>query len=186
MALMGVLNWAVLAMIKFPVKDIHLMAKQLGLRSRPLWTIVSQPIFILSCTVATIAHTVMVMIMSNCTLAMKEEYSFQLSTIVLETHFLAMFLPGFYTGTLIKRYGTFMVSVMGAIVFAISSVAFGLGKEKWNYFSGMILLGLAWNLSFSAGTVMLTDCYLVLPLLSSCLDSHSPVASRSCRCSSCE
>jgi MFS family permease len=161
MAIMGIMNWLVLATIKFPVKDIHLLAKQLGLRSRPLRKIISQPIFILSCTVATMAHTVMVMIMSNCTLAMKEEYSFHLSTLVLETHFLAMFLPGFYTGSLIKKYGTFVVSIIGAMVFALSSVAFGLGEEKWNYFTGMILLGLAWNLSFSAGTVMLTDCYLV-------------------------
>jgi membrane protease YdiL (CAAX protease family) len=161
MAVMGILNWMVLILIKFPIKDIHLLAKQMGLRSRPLCLIISQPIFILSCTVTTMAHTVMVMIMSNCTLAMKEEYSFHLSTLVLETHFLAMFFPGFYTGVLIKKYGTFTVSVLGAIVFALSSIAFGLGEEKWNYFSGMILLGLAWNLSFSAGTVMLTDCYLV-------------------------
>ena len=37
--------------------------------------IIQQPLFILSCSVATIAHTVMVMIMSNCALSMKDDYS---------------------------------------------------------------------------------------------------------------
>lgn len=41
--------------------------------------------------------------MSNCTLAMDEEYTFQTATLVLELHFFAMFSPGFYTGKFIKH-----------------------------------------------------------------------------------
>ena len=52
-----------------------------------------------------------------------------------------------------------MVSVYGAIVFAMSATVFAIGQEKWNYFGGMLLLGIAWNFSFSAGTVMLTESY---------------------------
>jgi hypothetical protein len=56
--------------------------------------------------------------------------------------------------------GTFVVSVYGAILFAMSATVFAIGQEKWNYFGGMLLLGIAWNFSFSAGTVMLTESYL--------------------------
>ena len=41
--------------------------------------------------------------MSNCTIAMDEEYTFQTATLVLELHFFAMFSPGFYTGKFIKH-----------------------------------------------------------------------------------
>lgn len=136
MAFMGVLNFLILYWIHFPEKDIHLLAKSLGLRSRPLSTIVRQPLFIISCSIATIAHTVMVMVMSNCTLAMKEDYSFKTSTLVLEMHFLAMFLPGFWTGNLIKNHGTFIVSLAGAVIFAVSAIVFALGVSMWNYFVG--------------------------------------------------
>lgn len=54
------------------------------------------------------------------------------------------------------------MSVYGAIIFALSATVFAIGQEKWNYFAGMLLLGVAWNFSFSAGTVMLTESYLVL------------------------
>ena len=57
--------------------------------------------------------------------------------------------------------GTFLVSVYGAFIFALSATVFAIGQEKWNYFAGMLLLGIAWNFSFSAGTVMLTESYLV-------------------------
>lgn len=52
------------------------------------------------------------------------------------------------------------MSVYGAILFAMSATVFAIGQEKWNYFAGMLLLGIAWNFSFSAGTVMLTESYL--------------------------
>jgi len=163
MGIIGLLNWGVVALVNFPAHDPERQMAEVeanSRRSRPLREIMSQPIFIMSCTVATIAHTVMVMIMSNCTIAMDEDYTFQTATIVLELHFFAMFSPGFYTGKFIKHSGTFVVSVYGAVLFAMSATVFAIGQEKWNYFAGMLLLGIAWNFSFSAGTVMLTESYL--------------------------
>jgi MFS family permease len=101
-----------------------------------------------------------VMLMSNCSLAMDaRDYSFSDQTFVMEFHFCAMFLPGFYTGRLIKAYGSFKASLLGAVIFTMSAAVFASGTDNVNFYLGMILLGLAWNMSFSAGTVMLTDCY---------------------------
>lgn len=104
----------------------------------------------------------MVMVMSNCALSMDNDYSFFTTSLVMQFHFFAMFAPGFYTGTLIAKHGPFKVSILGTIVFALSAFVFASGTEKWNYFSGMVLLGLAWNFSFSAATVMLTQSYLAV------------------------
>ena len=164
----GILNWLTLYLVNFPSTSSRNKEEEeeeeiilLNIKLRTPYQIVSHPVFILSCTVATIAHTVMVMIMSNCALSMKDDYSFRNTTLVLELHFLAMFLPGFLSGKLIHLFGTFIVAIIGAILFAFSAVIFAFGKELWNYYGGMILLGIAWNFSFSAGTVMLTSCYAV-------------------------
>jgi hypothetical protein len=162
----GIINWLTLSLVNFPVSNDDeeiILLNISALKPRTPWQIVSHPVFILSCTVATIAHTVMVMIMSNCALSMEDDYSFHTTSLVLEFHFLAMFLPGFLTGKLIQEYGTFIVSIQGALLFALSALLFALGEDLWNYYGGMILLGIAWNLSFSAGTVMLTSCYAVSP-----------------------
>lgn len=159
MGLIGIVNWLTLYSVNFPKKDETLSPANPLLRRRSVYEIVSHPVFILSCTVATIAHTVMVAIMSNCAISMDDDYSFRTTSLVLELHFLAMFLPGFFTGKLIQDYGTFNVCVFGAVMFAMSSVIFALGNDLWNYLGGMMVLGFAWNLSFSAGTIMLTTCY---------------------------
>ena len=130
------------------------------LKPRPVLEVISQPSFVLSCTIATVAHSVMTMLMSNCSLAMDSRgYSFTMQTYVMESHFCAMFIPGFYSGKIIKEYGPFKASLFGAVLFTASAVSFATGTDSANFFSGMILLGLAWNFSFSAGTVMLTECY---------------------------
>jgi MFS family permease len=174
MGILGFINWAVLSQVSFP--RVERVEDQTGLEEeqpqpRPLRLIISQPLFILSCSVATIAHTVMVMIMSNCALSMSDEYSLGSASLVLEMHFLAMFAPGFFSGLLIKQHGPFRISMTGAFIFALSSFFFAFGTALWNYYGGMILLGIAWNLSYSSATIMLTGCYEVGSDRPTCLHS---------------
>lgn len=139
----------------------HVSIQDAEMRTR--YEIISQPLFIASCTVATLAHTLMVMVMSNVSVAMTDGgFSFSQANLVLELHFLAMFAPGFFTGTLMSLIGTFTVSLIGAIIFAGSAVVLAIGDDLWNYMIGMILVGIAWNFSFTAGTVMLSGCYSVI------------------------
>lgn len=125
-----------------------------------LMEIITQPLFIVSCTVATLAHTMMVMVMSAVTLAMTADgYSFDDCSLVMELHFFAMFGPGFITGKLINQFGVFNVALVGGVLYAASVIVLGTGTSSWNYILGMMLIGVGWNLSFSSGTVMLTGCY---------------------------
>lgn len=124
--------------------------------------IISQPLFIISCAIATLAHTIMVMIMSNVTIDMSDlGFGFSMTSLVMELHFFAMFGPGFLSGKLIEQYGTYGVALFGAVLFAGSAVVLSVSSQLWNFILGMILVGVAWNFSFSAGTVMLTSSYRV-------------------------
>jgi len=137
------------------IRSLLYEEKRLTLRE-----ITMQPLFIVSCAVATLAHTIMVMVMSAVTLAMTADgYSFAECSLVMELHFFAMFGPGFITGRLIGQIGVFNVALIGGVLFAASVVVLGVGTASWNYILGMILIGVGWNLSFSSGTVMLTGCY---------------------------
>lgn len=61
MGVIGLLNWGVVALVNFPPPPVATTGGGPRVpRSRPLREICSTPIFMLSCTVATIAHTVMV------------------------------------------------------------------------------------------------------------------------------
>ena len=103
----------------------------------------------------------MVMVMSNCALEMihTRGYSFEAAASVMTLHFTCMFAPGFFTGKLIEGYGAFLVAMTGSLIFTGAAVSFLSGTRLVNFYLGMCLLGLAWNFSFSAGTVMLTGSY---------------------------
>ena len=62
---------------------------------------------------------------------------------------------------MIGKIGAFGVAMIGGILFALSSLVLLIDTQEWNFLFGMILVGIAWNFSFSAGTVMLTKSYLV-------------------------
>jgi MFS family permease len=129
-------------------------------KNRKLYDIIKQPLFIVSCIIPTIAHTMMVMLMSSVSLAMeKNGFDFERTSLVMTLHFLAMFLPGFITGSLIVSYGALIVSIGGGLLFASSTIVMDSGETFYNYAIGMILCGVGWNFSFSAGTVMLMGAY---------------------------
>jgi hypothetical protein len=54
-----------------------------------------------------------------------------------------------------------MIALIGGFIYVSSSVVLAIDTQYYNYILGMILLGVAWNFAFSAGTVMLTTCYKV-------------------------
>jgi MFS family permease len=60
MGLIGLMNWGVVALVNFPSNKATGQVMLRLRKSRPIGEIISQPIFIISCTIATIAHTVMV------------------------------------------------------------------------------------------------------------------------------
>ena len=103
----------------------------------------------------------MVMVMSNCSLAMNSTYGYSFNDCarVMEVHFASMFMPGFFTGKLMELYGSFIVALIGSVIFGLASIIFLLGTDLWNFYVGMSLLGVGWNFAFSAGTVMLTGSY---------------------------
>jgi MFS family permease len=78
------------------------------------------------------------------------------ATDVVTFHVLAMYVPSFFTGHLIARFGAERIVGAGlAILFASGAVAFA-GVELFNFFGALILLGIGWNFGFIGATAMLT------------------------------
>ncbi len=102
----------------------------------------------------------MVMVMTATPLAMLMcGFDVGDSATVIQWHILGMFVPSFFTGTLIKRFG--VLTVMGAGVALLGGhVAVALtGIEFLQFLSGLTLLGIGWNFLFVGGTNLLVEAY---------------------------
>ncbi len=128
--------------------------------ARPLLEIMRQPVFLTAVVGSSVGYAVMVMVMTATPLAMQIcGQSLGASTTVIQWHVLGMFVPSFFTGHLIHRYGVLRIMGVGTALLA-GHVAIALsGIEFLHFLSGLILLGVGWNFLFVGGTTLLTESY---------------------------
>lgn len=128
--------------------------------ARGLLEIMSQKVFLTALIGSTVGFSMMLMVMTATPIAM-QQYGFGSSafTSVIQWHVLAMYLPSFFVGTLIARFGALPIMTAG-IAFIGANVGIALsGASFWHFLSGLVFIGLGWNFLFIGGTTLLTEAY---------------------------
>jgi len=78
---------------------------------------------------------------------------------VIQLHVLGMFLPSFFTGSLIARLGVLRVMLAGVALLA-GHVLMTLTGTAFESFAGaLVMLGVGWNFLYIGGTTLLTTTY---------------------------
>lgn len=118
--------------------------------------IASRPYVLLAIGVAALAQAIMVLLMTPTPLAMIGcGFVETQAADVIRWHLVAMFAPGFVTGTLIKRFGADRVAATGLVLILLSALVALSGLALLNFYTALILLGIGWNFGFVSGTYML-------------------------------
>jgi MFS family permease len=128
--------------------------------TRPLPVIMRQPVFIAALTAAAVGYSVMSLLMTATPLAMMHEHhQFSDVAFVIQWHVLGMFVPSFFTGHLINRFGARSIIVAG-ILANLACIGINLsGQSIAHFWLALFLLGLGWNFMFIGGTSLLTSSY---------------------------
>ena len=159
LALVGVamLSLLVLSCIDFPPHKAPAPGAAAG---RPLAELARQPIFIVAVAASALGYGVMNLLMAATPIAMQIcQHPFESTALVLEWHVLGMFVPGFFTGNLIKRFGALPVMTVGALL-NVACVAVALsGVEVMQFVVALFVLGVGWNFLFVGGTTLFTQAY---------------------------
>jgi MFS family permease len=127
---------------------------------RPLLEIIRQPVFIVAILGAMIGYGSMTFLMTATPLAMVAcGFAFADAAFVIQWHAVGMFLPSFFTGSLIQRFGVTRIMMTGALAY-VACIAINVsGIELLEFFSALVLLGIGWNFLFIGGTTLLTRAY---------------------------
>lgn len=127
---------------------------------RPLREIVRNPIFIAAVTACALGYGVMNLLMAATPIAMAQHtHSFSSTALVLEWHVLGMFVPSFFTGSLIKRFGTTPVMGTGVLLYAACIAVALSGVDLMQFFVALLMLGVGWNFLYIGGTTLFTQAY---------------------------
>jgi MFS family permease len=127
---------------------------------RPLLEIVTQPTYMVAAAGGMIAFGVMSFVMAASPLAIVQcGLSRTEAPVTIFVHVMGMFLPSFFTGHLINRFGVFNIMLAG-IVLLIAGVAVALlGLTEWHFRGALSLNGVGWNFLFVGATTLLTTTY---------------------------
>lgn len=128
--------------------------------ARPLSEITLQPTYLVALFGAATGYGVMILAMTATPLAMSHHHHGLADTAtVIQLHVLGMFLPSFFTGSLIARFGALRIMLAGAVLF-FGHVAFSLsGTGFYSFTAALVLLGVGWNFLYIGGTNLLTSTY---------------------------
>ncbi len=129
--------------------------------TRPLWEVLRQPKVILAITAAAIAYSVMSLVMTATPLSMHEidRHSLADTTRVIQSHILAMYVPSFFSGILISRFGAATIIKVGFVIM-LACMLLGWGEPQLvHYWGALVLLGIGWNFLYLGGTTLLTQSY---------------------------
>ena len=156
LGVVAALGLVLMAFVKFP--PVPAQAKGQG--GRPLAAIMRQPVFIVSALAGALSYGVMNLLMAATPLAMDVcGLPFSDAAFVLEWHVIGMFAPGFFTGSLIKRFGPLKVMGVGVALNA-ACVAIALsGVQLGHFLVALFLLGVGWNFLFTGSTTLSLSAY---------------------------
>jgi MFS family permease len=70
-----------------------------------------------------------------------------------------MFVPSFFTGNLINRFGATTVMACGVALMLAGVVAALSGLSEWNFRIALTVNGVGWNFLFVGATTLVTTCY---------------------------
>jgi MFS family permease len=130
---------------------------------RPLSKIVMSPTFIIALISALFGYVVMNFLMVVTPLTMDTikvvVFSHENIKLVIQWHVVGMFLPGFITGHLIKKFGVVRIIATGAAIL-LTSILIALNGLTFNHFLiSLVLLGVGWNFTFTGSTILITEVH---------------------------
>lgn len=128
--------------------------------ARPLLDIMRQPTYLVALFGAASGYGIMILAMTATPLAMvHHQHGLGEAATVIQLHVLGMFLPSFFTGSLIARFGVLQVMLAGLLLLTGHVLLSLSGTGFYSFASALVLLGVGWNFLYVGGTNLLTRAY---------------------------
>lgn len=129
-------------------------------KGRTRWQLITTPRIAVAVICATTSYALMNLMMTSAPLAVVGcgFHTVDAANIV-SAHVLSMFVPSFFTGFLIARFGVEKIIGAGLVILAGAATVALSGVMLANFFGALMLLGLGWNFGFIGATTMLASAH---------------------------
>ncbi|MGL5447808.1 MAG: MFS transporter [Rhabdaerophilum sp.] len=126
--------------------------------ARPLREILKSRRLKLAIGISAIAQALMNFIMTATPLAMIGCFhTTTQATLAIQWHIVGMFLPGFFTGHLIAKFGVYRVIALGLTLLGVCGVIGLSGITLLHFNAALIALGVGWNFAFVGASALVAE-----------------------------
>lgn len=156
-ALVSSLGAAALLTLRMPEAKTYAVDRA---ENRPWLEVVRQPAYLVALFGAATGYGVMILGMTATPIAMSQHHhELSATATVIQFHVLGMFLPSFFTGALIARFGVLRIMLTGVTLLAGHVLMAWSGTDFSAFAGALTLLGVGWNFLYIGGTTLLTTTY---------------------------
>ena len=127
---------------------------------RPLGEIVRQPIFAAGVGTTMSASAAMLFVMTAAPLAAVAcNHSIDDGASIIQWHLFGMFVPSFFSGKLVARFGVPRVLLTGIALVALCAAIAISSTSLIAFYLALFALGVGWNFMIVSGTTLLSQSY---------------------------
>ena len=127
---------------------------------RPLREIAAQPIFGAGVATTMAAAAAMTLVMTSAPLAAVAcGFGIGDGAHIIQLHLIGMFVPSFFSGRLVARFGVWPVLGAGMVLLLACSAVAIASSSLVAFYAALFLLGVGWNLMIVSGTTLFAQSY---------------------------
>jgi len=129
-------------------------------KGRSTLEMLKTPVIAVSIITAMVSYALMNLVMTSTPLAVVGcGFDQGNAADVVTAHVLAMYVPSFFTGHLIARFGARSIVATGLAILGLAGFVGLMGVDLEHFFVALILLGVGWNFGFIGATTMLAGAH---------------------------
>lgn len=127
---------------------------------RSLRALLTTPRITVAIICSMVAYSLMNLVMTSTPLAVVGcGFDNGTAADIVTGHILAMYVPSFFTGHLIARFGVRKIVTLGLVILTSAGFVALSGVELGNFYIALILLGIGWNFGYIGATTMLASSH---------------------------
>jgi MFS family permease len=118
------------------------------------------PVILVAIICAMVSYSLMNLVMTSTPLAVIGcGFTMGNANDIVSSHVLAMFIPSFFTGHLIAKFGVRKIIATGLVILGIAGLVALQDVQLGNFYLALVLLGIGWNFGFIGATSMLAQSH---------------------------
>lgn len=128
--------------------------------SRSRMDLLRNPTILVAVICAMVSYSLMNLVMTSTPLAVIGcGFTNENANDIVSAHVLAMFVPSFFTGHLIVRFGAPKIVTAGLVILGLAGIVALMGVTLTNFYLALIFLGVGWNFGFVGATSLLASAH---------------------------